>query len=63
VEVGGIDFSVWKLQLKAKKVSSYKFYSDLNFGISVIDDSSNAKLSICNEVKKCGLLIDRGSDL
>jgi hypothetical protein len=35
VEVGGIDFSVWKVQLKAlkKPILSYKFYPELNLGI------------------------------
>jgi hypothetical protein len=36
-EVGGIDFSVWKVLMKVKKCreSSYRFYKELNMGITV----------------------------
>lgn len=59
-EVGGIDFSVWKIQMKARSNSTdqVKFYPDLNMEIRV---SASAKDSISNEVKRAGFLIDRGS--
>ena len=56
VELGGIDFSVWKVRLTAKKVSAYKFYDDLHIGVRVGE-------TVCNEVKRCGFLIDRGLDV
>ncbi|CDW85380.1 UNKNOWN [Stylonychia lemnae] len=62
VEVGGIDFSVWKVQLRAKKnpLQEYKFYKDLNMGIRIEKDQS---LSIINEIKRSGYLIDKGQDI
>jgi hypothetical protein len=37
VEVGGIDFSVWKVQLRAKKnASQYRYYYELQTGIHVL---------------------------
>jgi hypothetical protein len=91
VEVGGIDFSVWKVHLIAKELSLLEedqklrlkqarfctcltskccnkcqvppsveqSYPDLGLSISVMDGDD----LITNEVKKCGLLIDRGLDL
>lgn len=60
VEVGGIDFSVWKLQMKAKKNCSreFKFYEELKIEVRVTKHGSDL---ITNEVKRSGFLIDRGA--
>lgn len=94
VEVGGIDFSVWKIHLKALSSPAVNdkvvFYHDLNISFRVVpkdlisrpgdsdfdsfvvaDGESDDMLSITrnvkqkklilvNEVKKLGVLIDRG---
>lgn len=61
VEVGGIDFSVWKLYLTALSrpdcVINGVYYSDINFTLKVTDSD------LVNEVKKVGVIIDRGQEL
>ena len=57
MEIGGIDFSVLRLQLEAKKPSGPCDYEDLKMQISV------KEAPVANEVKKAGLLIDKGCDL
>jgi len=60
VEIGGIDFSVWKIQLKAKRncLEEVKYYEELRVEIKVANER---KQEITNEVKRTGFLIDRGS--
>lgn len=95
VEVGGIDFSVWKIHLRALQNPAVGdqivFYSDLNISLRVIPkhilslqdstydsfvlaESSESdgllaitrntkqrkRITLTNEVKKLGVLIDRG---
>ena len=62
VEVGGIDFSVWKIYLKAlwspktlKKVT----YKDINLTSRVLPFEKE----LVNEVKKVGVIIDRDTEL
>lgn len=62
MEVGGIDFSVWKIYLKAlwtpktlKKVT----YKDINLSIRVLPYEKD----LVNEVKKVGVIIDRDTEL
>lgn len=57
IEIGGIDFSVLRLQLEARKPSETVEYDDLKMQISVKEGPVN------NEVKRAGLLIDKGCDL
>jgi hypothetical protein len=56
VEVGGIDFSVWKIFLKALPLKELKteYYKDLCLEIT------NSPNPLVNEVKKVGVIIDRG---
>lgn len=57
VQAGGIDFSVWKIFLKAldkPAINEALFYRDLNTHISIVKDGS-----VCNEIKRDGILIDR----
>jgi len=84
IEVGGIDFSVWKIHLMAKacpETSVPVFYADLNIELRVIplntylvketplgledetdleDDNTYKRVILTNEVKKVGVIIDRG---
>lgn len=83
IEVGGIDFSVWKIHLQAKhqpEIVEPVFYPDLNIELSVIpsnsvqkdaaplgledetdlDDEVAPQVILTNEVKKVGVIIDRG---
>lgn len=85
IEVGGIDFSVWKIHLQAKSHpetgDSAVFYADLNILFRVIPanavaikerpegledetdddiDGKSHKVYLTNEVKKVGVIIDRG---
>lgn len=60
--MGGIDFSVWKIYLRA----SYKpehhetvYYQDINCSLKVPPAQEN----LVNEVKKVGVVIDRGLEL
>lgn len=41
-EVGGLDFSVWKIQLKARKNPSVKelFYPELNIGVKIVTEGN-----------------------
>jgi len=60
VEVGGIDFSVWKIYLKAKlnpPIKDTRTYNDINVSFQVTSES------LVNEVKKIGVIIDRGMEL
>ena len=60
VEVGGIDFSVWKIHLRAKRnAQTFKFYPELNMGIIVRKSNE----TLVNEVKRKGFLIDLGNDI
>ena len=62
VEVGGIDFSVWKIHLRVKArciKAAYKHYFDLRMGVHIRALGGQT----CNEVKRRGFLIDRGEDL
>eukprot|EP00347_Sterkiella_histriomuscorum_P020090 403339144 len=54
VEVGGIDFSVWKVQLKAlnKPLLPYKYYNELNLGIKNIGSQSTSFFG-CGPSRKC----------
>jgi len=57
VEVGGTDFSVWKIYLRASlkpQISDTKKYSDINYCIK------NVNGPLVNEIKKTGVIIDRG---
>lgn len=60
VEVGGIDFSVWKIYLRAclypKRQSSFT-YEDANITLR------NTMKPLVNEIKKVGVLIDRGMEI
>jgi hypothetical protein len=61
VEVGGIDFSVWKVYLKALDFGATNesvFYTELNTQIQVVNEGP-----LVNEVKKSGVIIDRGLEL
>ena len=57
VEVGGIDFSVWKIYLKGlyKCNDESKYYQDINVTFKNISEGT-----LVNEVKKVGVIIDRG---
>ena len=58
--MGGTDFSVWKIYLRASfkpKILDTKKYSDINFCIK------NVNGSLVNEIKKSGVIIDRGQEL
>ena len=59
VEVGGIDFSVWRIVMKAKRncACEYKFYDELKIGVRVASEN------ITNEVKRLEFLIDMGRDV
>ncbi len=61
VEVGGIDFSVWKIYLTAPKTpacgNNSVCFTDINVRLSVKDNN------LVNEVKKVGVIIDRGQEL
>jgi len=91
IEVGGIDFSVWKIHLQARSYpdccDKFIFYPDLNIEFRVIplntmikrstvegltdddedDEAANAaklkELVLTNEVKKVGVIIDRGQNM
>lgn len=58
VEVGGIDFSVWKLFLRVldKPIISNSpvTYADLSTRIKIVMNGG-----LCNEVKRDGIMIDR----
>ena len=65
IEVGGIDFSVWRLHLEALKIDLAKektsfsqFYSDLNQVITTVQRGC-----LNTEVKRTGFLIDRGNSI
>ena len=61
VEVGGIDFSVWKVYLKALDSGATNesvFYTELNTQIQIVNEGP-----LVNEVKKSGVIIDRGLEL
>lgn len=61
VEVGGIDFSVWKIFLKAlyrPLTTESKYYSDIN-----VSFRNCPKELMVNEVKKVGVIIDRGQEM
>lgn len=62
VEVGGIDFSVWKIFLKALKVdklnNKVKTYPDINAEFRIVTNEP-----LVNEVKKVGVIIDRGQEM
>lgn len=83
IEVGGIDFSVWKVHLQAKSYPETNdeaiFYPDLNTELKVIpantmtknrkqngleeeteDEENHKQMVLTNEVKKVGVIIDRG---
>ena len=88
IEVGGIDFSVWKIHLVAKTFPEVGdkavMYNDLNIELQVIplntlskkeklhglddeetdydldEDGQLKKMVLTNEVKKVGVIIDRG---
>lgn len=57
VEVGGIDFSVWKIYLTAPSNpacgDSGVCFKDISIRLSVKDNN------LVNEVKKVGVIIDR----
>lgn len=57
VEAGGIDFCVWKIHLKVRKLplAVTQYYTDLNIEIASFRDEP-----LTNEVKKLGVIIDRG---
>ena len=57
--MGGIDFSVWKIKLCAIEAqgSVTENYVDLNLQITKTDKP------LINEVKKVGVIIDRGQEL
>lgn len=61
-EVGGLDFSVWKILLKARKNPSVKeqYYPEMNIGVKIVTESNEC---LCNEVKRVGSLIDSGRDI
>ena len=90
MEVGGIDFSVWKMHLEAKSYPECGdksiLYPDLNIEFRVIplntmtrrstveglndgeedfeDDQARLKeMVLTNEVKKVGVIIDRGQKM
>ena len=54
VELGGIDFGVWRVGLRAKREGRWE---QMGIGVRVVDGH------VVNEVKRRGLLIDRGRDL
>lgn len=62
VDVGGIDFSVWKIFLKALKVDKLngkvKNYPDINAEFRLVINEP-----LVNEVKKVGVIIDRGQEM
>ena len=62
IEVGGIDFSVWKILVKAQQrplaADDPVFYPDLNLAMRVVKE-----VPLINEVKKVGVIIDRGQRL
>jgi len=58
IDVGGIDFSVWKIFCKAlsnPKTLETVNYSDLNLKFKVVAKGQ----PLVNEVKKVGVIIDR----
>ena len=56
--MGGIDFSVWKIYCTARNTTDEPtFYSDLNVTFTV------TKERLVNEVKKMGVIIDRGMEM
>jgi hypothetical protein len=61
VEVGGIDFSVWKIWLKALQKppigDKTVYYSDINIALKC------GMPYLVNEVKKVGVIIDRGLEM
>ena len=60
IEVGGIDFSVWKIYLRAKRqpvTTEIRTYSDINVSFQVTNKP------LVNEVKKIGVIIDRGMEI
>jgi hypothetical protein len=58
VEVGGIDFSVWKIFLEALKAETKsQVYPDINVTFKV------SQKELVNEVKKVGVIIDRGLEM
>ena len=60
--MGGIDFSVWKIYLKAlwqPKTTKPVLYKDINMTLRV----KPYKEPIVNEVKKVGVIIDRGTEV
>ena len=60
IEVGGIDFSVWKIYLRAKQnpsTTEVRAYSDINISFQVTKDP------LINEIKKIGVIIDRGMEI
>lgn len=61
VEVGGIDFSVWKIYLTAPNKPACQdtgvCFADINIRLSVRSSA------LVNEVKKVGVIIDRSQEL
>lgn len=60
--MGGIDFSVWKIFLRAlyKPIcQESKYYQDIN----VTFKCCTHKETLVNEVKKVGVIIDRGQEM
>jgi hypothetical protein len=58
--VGGIDFSVWKIYLRAKSKPTTEdttTYDDINMSFKVTSEP------LVNEIKKIGVIIDRGMEL
>jgi hypothetical protein len=61
VEVGGIDFSVWKIYLRAlyKCGEESVDYPEINMALKVV----NSGQQLVNEVKRVGVIIDRGQEM
>ncbi len=62
VEVGGIDFSVWKIFLKGQKNEKFnnksKYYKDIDAEFKILTNEP-----LVNEIKKVGVIIDRGVEM